>query len=133
MRLRDLIPGATPTLRRRLAAKIQRSSSRNGCDRWTGAASLKRDGARRPVIQVGGRGSDVIHVARVLLALADGVPLPARGRLEAGHTCGHFWCVAPRHLRWVTRSENEDDKDTFDEATAYAAFEAAVDELAETG
>ena len=129
MRVAELVPGATSTLRRRLRAK-QLRTSRDACWRWGGATSRKRDGVGRPAIQVGGRRSPVVHVARVLLALIDRVPLLERRGLEAGHRCGNYWCVNGRHLEWQTRSENEDAKQEFD---AYASFAAAVDELAVDG
>jgi len=124
----ELIPGATGSLRRRIYAKIIRPS-RRACWRWTGATARKRDGAKRPKVRAGGRGSRTILVARVLLALRDRVPLWRREleRLEAGHTCHNYWCVNPRHLQWQTRIENEQAKQEFD---AYTDFAAAVDELA---
>lgn len=88
--------------------------------------SRKRDGALRPVIRVGGRGSPIVHVARVLLALRDRVPLWQRTGLEAGHRCHRFWCVNPRHLEWQTSSENEAAKQEFD---SYEEFATAVDAL----
>lgn len=30
--------------------------------------------------------------------------------MQAGHLCGNRLCCNPRHLRWVTRQENEADK-----------------------
>lgn len=126
MRTVDLIAGATSTLRRRIRAKTLRGR-RNECWGWTGGTARKRDGARRPKIQVGGRGSRTILVARVLLALKDRVPLTLRAGLEAGHRCHHFWCVNPRHLQWQTRIENEHAKQEYDD---YCDFAAAVDELA---
>lgn len=47
---------------------------------------------------------------RVMCILAHGVP-PFEGA-EAAHSCGNGFagCVNPRHLRWATRRENEDDK-----------------------
>ena len=129
MTLAELIPGATSTLRRRIAAKILRPDGRHGCWRWTGGTARKRDGAERPKVRVGGRGSRTILVARVLLVLRDRVPLWRReaDKLEAGHSCNHFWCVNPRHLVWQTRVENENAKHEFDD---YCDFAAAVDELA---
>jgi hypothetical protein len=122
----QLIVGATPSLRRRIYAKIVRPS-RRACWRWTGATARKRDGAKRPQVRVGGRGSRVIVVARVLLSLRDRIPLIDRYGLEAGHTCHHYWCVNPRHLEWQTRVQNEEAKQEFDD---YCDFAQAVDDLA---
>jgi hypothetical protein len=126
MRVAQLIVGATSTLRRRMRAKTVRPS-RRGCWSWTGATSKKRDGARRPAIQVGGRGSRVVLVARLALALKDGVPLERRVGVEAGHRCHQHWCVNPAHLEWQTRGENEDAKQEYDD---YCDFAGTVDELA---
>lgn len=125
----DLIAGATSTLRARIAARTVREGGKMGCWRWTGGTSRKRDGARRGKVQVGGRGTRVITVARVLLVLKDRVPLVERdsARLEAGHRCGHFWCVNPRHLHWIDRSGNEAEKHEFDEE--FDRFSAAFDEV----
>lgn len=48
----------TPTLYARVDAKIE-VNPQTGCHTWTGAYSRKRRG-RRPVIQLGGRGSRVV-------------------------------------------------------------------------
>lgn len=130
MRVSDLIPGASSSLRRRLRAKVLKPHGRSGCWLWTGAKSKKRDGALRPVIRVGGKGSRVVLVARIVLVLKDRVCLIARdyALLEAGHLCHNHGCVNPRHLMWQTRIENEHAKA---EHRAYTAFAAAVDELAE--
>lgn len=123
-----LIEGATPTLRRRIASMtVGRNPAK--CWRWTGSTARKR-GCERPKVRIGGAVSRVMSVARVLLVLRDRVPLVDRddAKLEAGHTCHHFWCVNPNHLEWVTRSENElakYEKKRFDE------FAAEVDALAE--
>lgn len=45
---------------------------------------------------------------RVALILTEGEPL--QPELEAAHSCRHRDCVAPLHLRWATRRENEGDK-----------------------
>jgi len=51
-----------------------------------------------------------IGAHRFMCILANGVPL--RPELEAAHSCGNGdrGCVNPRHLRWATSSENQDDK-----------------------
>jgi hypothetical protein len=128
MRIGQLICGATSTLRKRIASKTIRNG-RNGCWRWTGGTAQKRDGSKRPKIQVGGRGSRTVTVARLLLALRDRVPLVLRddAKLEAGHTCHHFWCVNPRHLEWQTRTENEHAKQEFND---YEDFARDVEDLA---
>lgn len=127
----SLIPGATSTLRRRIYAKIERGATRDACCYWRGKTVIKRDRVRRGAIGVGGRGSRTVSVARLLLVLRDRVPLVARdaARLEAGHTCHHYWCVNVRHLKWVTRLQNEREKS---DARRYAAFADDVDELAAT-
>lgn len=88
----------------------------------------KRGGARRPKIQIGGRGSRVLTVARILLVIRDRVSILERERekLEAGHTCGNYWCVNVRHLIWQTRSENESMKA---EHRAYAEFADDVEAI----
>lgn len=128
----DLIPGATSTLRRRLFAKIARTRSRRECWAWTGKTVKKRGGVR-PAIQVGGRGTRTISVARILLVLKDRVPLSERdaARLEGGHKCGRYWCVNQSHLEWIDRGGNEDAKAEYDEG--YEQFSADVEALAVSG
>lgn len=49
-----------------------------------------------------------IGAHRLMCQLAHGAPTgPA---LEAAHSCGNRSCVNPNHLRWASRSENENDK-----------------------
>ena len=45
---------------------------------------------------------------RVICRLVHGNP--ASDSLEAAHRCGVKACVNPTHIRWATRSENEQDK-----------------------
>lgn len=126
-----IIAGATPSLRRRIAAKTQTPGrGRRGCWIWIGGYSEKRRGQRRPVIQVGRRGTPMQLVTRIMLAITDRVPLAARSaaKLEAGHTCGDIRCVNPRHLVWQTRTENEREKA---DRRAYETVARAVDALAE--
>jgi hypothetical protein len=129
--IETLIPGATSTLRKRVWAQIVRGKRRE-CWRWVGILGGRGTrGGRRPRIRVGGRGSRIVHVTRILLALKDGVPLQERtdAGLEAGHIreCNHYWCVNPAHLEWQTRSENEQQKHDRDE---YDDFANDVDLLA---
>lgn len=125
-----LIPNATSTLRKRIYAKIDRQRRRRReCWHWLGKFVQKR-GSVRPVIQVGGRGSRTITIARLLLVLRDRVPLAERdaAELEAGHLCGNPHCVNVRHLRWQTRSENEIMKH---ELALYRQWSDLVDRLAD--
>ena len=46
--------------------------------------------------------SQKIHVAACVLANG-----PKPEKTEAGHVCGNSSCYNPKHLRWVTRSENQ--------------------------
>jgi hypothetical protein len=120
MRDIDVIAGATSTLRRRLFDRII-GRGKDVCWIWTGGFARKRR-SRRPKVQVGGRGSRTISVARVILALRDRVPLIERDRdkLEAGHTCHNEECVNWWHLDWQTREENEcakRDRDAFERFT----------------
>ena len=84
------------------------------CWRWVGAFSIKRRGQKRPVIRLdtdsGGSGK-VVLVARIVCGWYQGEP-PA-DRPEAGHICPdgeQDWCVSPHHLRWMSRTENEQHK-----------------------
>lgn len=47
------------------------------------------------------------NAARVVCTLAHG-PVPEDRHVA--HSCGNRLCVAPKHLRWATRRENEADK-----------------------
>jgi hypothetical protein len=106
----ELIKGASESLVGRILDKIAAPAADDACWFWMGSYVRESDGKERPKIQVGGRGSRTVTVARLLLCLADGVPLVRRRRREAAHRCGHWWCVNPAHLRWATREENERDK-----------------------
>jgi hypothetical protein len=57
---------------------------------WSGYGYLGRDG---------------VHV---LACIAEHGPCP-EGKREVGHLCGRRICFNPRHVRWVTKSENEAD------------------------
>jgi hypothetical protein len=101
------------TLWDRVAAKIRFPDDLDACWEWTAALSQKRRG-RRPVIQVGGRGTPVVIVARLICEWYYGPPPEPRS--EAGHTCPEGEnpiCVNPRHLRWMSRLENEHHKKTY--------------------
>lgn len=101
------------TLLGRIVAKLVEDPV-TGCWNWTGAFSLKRRGMR-PVIQLGGRGTRVVLVARLLLTWYAGPP--PTDQHEAGHTCPHgenSRCVNPGHLAWQTRIENEQQKKLYE-------------------
>ncbi len=89
---------------------------RTGCWIWRGAYSQKTGRWKagqtpdRPVIQLGGRGSPVVHVLRITLSLKDGVPLDDRAGIKACHTCDNFRCVNPDHGYWGTDQQNSDDR-----------------------
>lgn len=96
-----------PPLLDRIAAKVRHDSA-TGCWLWTGATSKKRRGQRRPHIKAGGGSRENISVARYVCAQRHG-PAPSLFH-EAGHTCPageRDDCVAPDHLQWMTREENE--------------------------
>lgn len=86
------------------------------CWIWTGAYSKKKGkrydkGADRPVIQLGRRGTPVVHVLRVMLSLKDGVPLWRRTGFDACHgACQDARCVNPHHGYWGTPGRNRDDR-----------------------
>lgn len=123
----ELIPGATSTLRRRISVKIVRTGGRRACWSWLGGTARHR-GGRRPKIQIGGRGSRTMTVARLLLVLRDRVPLISREleKLEAGHRCHHYWCVNTAHLEWSTRIDNEHAKYEFDARESFVEDIAAI-------
>lgn len=121
-----LVPGATATLEERLLSKIVNAGPATPCAVWIGAYNQSRGRpgmprrgkhpTRRPVLQIGGLGSAVMYVARLLLILAGVQRVHAR-QIEACHTCpsgtpwnGVYTCVDLGHLRWGTREENEADK-----------------------
>lgn len=105
-------------LRARWLAKVKAEDKRkpNGCWRWIGAKSLKRNG-KRGVMRVGGRQGRIVSAARVGLVLHTGesfAPGAWHWALEMLHHCGkgggRVDCVNPHHLRFGTRVENEQDK-----------------------
>jgi hypothetical protein len=77
----------------------------NGCMLWL--ASLDRHGYGR--FQVGPKNKErAFPASRVSLFVAEGAP-PTDG-MHAAHSCRNKHCVAPAHLRWATRAQNEADK-----------------------
>ena len=119
--LTDLDTEARQRLLGRWLAKVNAKDKMKpkGCWRWTGAKSLKRNG-KRGVIRVGGRDGRIVSAARVGLVLYLGESFDARAEhwtLELLHDpkkCkgggGKVDCVNPRHTRFGTRVENEQDK-----------------------
>lgn len=83
------------------------------CWVWTGAYSKKR-GSPRPVIQLAGRGSPIVHVLRVTLAMLEdpsGVTLHRHQGEHACHgPCADYRCVNPFTAKWGTSAENNDDR-----------------------
>lgn len=85
------------------------------CWEWVGAYSEKqrRGSAPRPVIQLGGRGSAVVHVFRIMLSLFDGTPLGERGAFQAAHRPSMCRlgarCVNPLHGYWAGQGQNQRD------------------------
>lgn len=91
---------------------------RTVCWEWTGAYSKKRGahydrGNDRPVIQTGRRGTPVVHVFRIMLALKDGIPLRRRRGYHACHRedCQNTRCVNPWHGYWGTPGRNHEDRE----------------------
>lgn len=107
------IEEGTRTLLGRVVSKILEDET-TGCWNWLGAFIKSRRGAR-PVIQLGGRGTRVVLVARLLLTWYAGPP--PTDQHEAGHTCPYgenSRCVNPGHLAWQTREENEAQKRSYE-------------------
>jgi hypothetical protein len=59
-------------------------------------------------IRFGGSAGRKRLVHRVVCEAIHG-PAP-EGKNDAAHSCGNRLCVNPRHIRWATRKENNDDK-----------------------
>lgn len=100
------VPQATSSLHARILTKIRRDPA-TGCWIWIGGYSRTRNG-RRPTLRAGGQATAPTTVARLVCWLYLGPPpTPLH---EAGHTCPqgeNDRCVAPDHLQWMTRTENE--------------------------
>lgn len=120
-----LPPGASATLVDRLLSKIEFAKHPGDCDLWIAAYNIdgrkhgRRFRGRRPVVQLGGKGTPMVYVAPLMLALStDGNLRPVNEdgeRLYALHSCdcgqdGWYRCVTLSHLRWGTQTENEADK-----------------------
>lgn len=92
----------------RVWSKVTLHDDLDACILWRGALSLKRLGRRSPVIHDEGKTKSV---ARIVCTWFHGAPY-TEGH-EAGHTCPNgenALCINPRHLRWMTREENEQYK-----------------------
>lgn len=73
----------------------------NGCMLWL--ASFGYGGYGKLRVQ-----STTVRAHRLALWIAVGPPNPADA--EAAHSCRNRHCVAPDHLRWATKSENQADR-----------------------
>ena len=110
--------------------KVDTSGGADACWPWRGAVSRgrrARDGYG--AIRTGGAGTPIERAHRFALVLKTAMDPP---ELEAGHgpTCTTTLCCNPRHLRWVTREENEADKArTRDEAFDWALLDATTDRM----
>lgn len=114
--LREPTQSERAALLERWLAKVDRSRGNNGCWKWTGARSQKRNG-KRGVIRVGGERGRIMSAARVGKILATGARFndPDIAQREICHVkCANGGndvdCVNPRHTTWGTRQENEDHK-----------------------
>lgn len=73
------------------------------CLEWPFAHTEKH----RPLFKRGGKN---VLVCRYICQAVHGLPPSATH--QAAHSCGrgHLGCVNPRHLRWATPSENQQDR-----------------------
>lgn len=109
----------------RFWARVDRAPRHGGaCWRWHGTHNPARGvrrrwwraNTRRPRVRVRRRGGQTHeYVARVMLAIYDGVPLWKRRRQRqvACHKawlCTHDWCINPLHLYWGTEADNVRDR-----------------------
>lgn len=110
--------------------KVDDTGGPDACWPWRAYRRMNRngkDGYGR--IQVGGRRSPLILAHRFALVLTSGEEPEG---MEAGHgpTCTTTLCCNPRHLRWVTRRENEADKArTREAAIDWALLDATTDRM----
>jgi hypothetical protein len=124
------MPPQLRSLLDRFWEKVDTSGGPDACWPWRGAVVINRNGKDGyGVIQTGGRGTAQVRAHRFALVYATGEDPPDK---EAGHglTCTTTLCCNDRHLRWVSRSENERDKarkreDTID----WACLDATTDRM----
>lgn len=79
------------------------------CWLWRGGIGKRRRGGLVGRLRKGGRADGFVSPHRQVTKWAHGEP--PREDAEAGHTCFETLCCNPAHLRWVTRCENEQEKE----------------------
>lgn len=89
--------------------KVDRSGGPDACWPWIGAMKKadRTAGGKRGVIREAGRGSRMLLVHRVALALTGERSIESA--LEGGHLCDNPICCNPSHLLWMTRKQNARD------------------------
>lgn len=93
-----------PRLRRKTRAFLEDIPATDRCVIWP----FGKSGGGYGVAKYGGKSTSAHRISLIIH-----VGPPPSNEMEAGHDpilCNNKLCINPRHLRWVSRRENENDK-----------------------